>query len=96
MKKALLILGTVLVMAVVALLVVRANLGGLIKKAVETVGPKITQTPMTIERVSLSPLSGSGSIKGFVLGNPEGYQSPFAIKFGASWVLPAAAGLASS
>ena len=82
MKKILIILGVLVVVAAVAVFVVISNLGGIVKQAVETVGPKITQTPLTIESVSLSPFSGSGSIKGFVLGNPTGYQSPFAIKLG--------------
>jgi hypothetical protein len=82
MKKILIVLGVIAVVAVVAIFVVGSNLGGIVKAAVETAGPKITQTTLTIESVSLSPSSGSGSIKGFVLGNPEGYKSPYAIKLG--------------
>ena len=46
-----------------------------IKKGVETYGPKVTQTPVTLESVNLSVLSGSGSLKGLFVGNPEGFKS---------------------
>jgi hypothetical protein len=35
-----------------------------------------------LDGVSLSLFSGSGTLKGFLLGNPEGYKTPSAIKFG--------------
>lgn len=46
-----------------------------IKNGVETFGPKVTQTPVTLEKVNLSILSGSGSLKGLNVGNPEGFNS---------------------
>ncbi len=46
-----------------------------IKAAVETYGPKVTQTPVTLDAVSLSILSGSGSLEGLNVGNPEGYKA---------------------
>ena len=76
MKKVLLIVAVLVVVAVVALFVVGSNLDGIVKKAVETAGPKITQTSVTLDGVSLSPRSGSGAIKGLTVGNPSGYSSP--------------------
>lgn len=46
-----------------------------VKQGVETFGPKVTQTPVTLESVSLSVLSGSGTLKGLFVGNPEGFKS---------------------
>ena len=46
-----------------------------IKSGVETYGPRVTQTPVTLEDVQLSILSGSGMLKGLHVGNPEGYNS---------------------
>ena len=43
--------------------------------AVETIGPKVTQTDVSIQEVDLSLLSGSGSLSGIRVGNPEGYKS---------------------
>src|SRR4030095_1227005 len=73
--------------AVVALLIVAVVaaamfMGSIIKKGVETVGPTITKTDMKLDSASLSILSGSGSLKGFLLGNPQGYTTPQAIKVG--------------
>jgi len=50
-------------------------LNKLIKSGVETYGPELTQTPVTLEDVNLSILSGSGSINGLNIGNPDGYKS---------------------
>lgn len=54
----------------------------LVKKAVETVGPAITRTDVTLASANLSPLSGSGKLSGFVVGNPKGYSAPYALKLG--------------
>ncbi len=82
MKKLALVAAVLLVVAAVAIFVVGSNIGTIVKKGVETVGPKITGTSITLGGVELSPSSGSGTIKDFVLGNPEGYKSAFAIRLG--------------
>ena len=58
------------------------SLNTLVKKAVETVGPQITKTNVTLSSASLSPFSGSGKLTGFVVGNPEGFKGSYALKFG--------------
>lgn len=83
MKKIILIVAGVVVVLVVALVVVLTlSLDSLVKKGVETVGPQITKTEMKLEKASISILSGSGALHGFHIGNPEGYKTPTAIKFG--------------
>ena len=52
------------------------------KKGIETVGPGITKVTVKLDGVGLSPLSGKGSIKGLVVGNPEGFKTDSAIKVG--------------
>ncbi|MCH6256378.1 AsmA family protein [Puniceicoccaceae bacterium K14] len=47
---------------------------------VETYGPDVTQTEVTLESVNLSAFSGKGAITGFVVGNPEGFSTEHAIK----------------
>ncbi|MGB0184539.1 MAG: hypothetical protein ACPF9Q_03830 [Opitutales bacterium] len=42
---------------------------------INAVGPKVTQTPVSVEAVDLSLTSGSGTITGLKVGNPEGYKS---------------------
>jgi hypothetical protein len=70
------------VLFVLAALGIHFFLGTAIKRGIETVGPKITKTDVKLNSVTLSLLSGSGKIKGFVLGNPQGFKTPAAISVG--------------
>lgn len=76
----------ILIVAVVCLIavvvVLMLSLGSLVKKGVETVGPQITRTDMKLDGAAISIFSGSGTLKGFLLGNPEGYKTASAIKVG--------------
>lgn len=83
MKKIILIVAGIVVVLVIALVVVLTlSLDSLVKKGVETIGPQITKTEMKLEKASISVLSGSGALHGFLIGNPEGYKAPSAIKVG--------------
>jgi uncharacterized protein involved in outer membrane biogenesis len=83
MKKILLILTAVVIVAVAgAFGYLYISLNALVKKAVETVGPKITRTDVTLGSALLLPLSGSGSLNGLVIGNPEGFGKSYALKVG--------------
>jgi hypothetical protein len=87
MKKIKIVIGIVLVLVVlgvVAVLVVGSHLGDIVKAAMETVGPKITQTTLTVDSAKVSLLAGSAGIKGLVLGNPEGYKAPQSISIGSA------------
>src|ERR1017187_3254950 len=70
------------VVVVLAVLAVSLFLDGTIKRGVETFGPRLTKVDIKLQSVHVSLLSGSGTIKGLVVGNPEGYQMPSAIKVG--------------
>jgi hypothetical protein len=59
---------------------IRVFLDGAIKRGIETVGPMVAKVPVTLDSVNLSLFSGSGKVKGLVVGNPEGYKTPSAIK----------------
>jgi uncharacterized protein involved in outer membrane biogenesis len=84
MKKTILRIAIVLVvLLVVAVVASFFFLGSIIKKGVETVGPQITKTEMRLDGASLSVFSGSGTLKGLFVGNPEGYKTEAAIKVGA-------------
>jgi hypothetical protein len=83
MKKIIIRVALVLVVLVIAAVVaITLSLDKIIKKAVETVGPQLTQVTIKLDGVSLSLLSGGGSIKGLHVGNPQGYKSPSAIDLG--------------
>jgi len=83
MKKLVIRLALVAVVLLIALVVILAlSLDSIVKKGVETVGPQITKTDMKLAGANISILSGSGTLKGFLLGNPEGYKTPSAINVG--------------
>lgn len=77
---------TVVIVLIVAglagIIVASAFLGDIVKKGVETVGPKITQVTVNLDEVKLSLLAGTASVKGLAVGNPQGYQAPHAISAG--------------
>lgn len=72
----------IVALLVVGVLVVGVFLGDIVKAGMETVGPKITQTTLTVDSVNVSLLGGSAGVNGLVLGNPEGYKAPQAISVG--------------
>src|ERR1051325_11069016 len=72
----------VLVLLLAALGVSIYFLGSIVKKGVETVGPQITKTEIKLDGARLSLLSGSGKLSGLLVGNPEGFKTPSAIKVG--------------
>ncbi|MCF6155285.1 MAG: AsmA family protein [Candidatus Brocadia sp.] len=53
----------------------------IVKKSVVSFGPKITQTPVSLQKVKMSLLSGHSEIHGLVIGNPEGFHTDSALKF---------------
>lgn len=82
MKKIVTFVGVILVVLLIAAVGIGIFIGPIIKTGVETLGPKITQVPIKLDGVDVSFLSGSAAIKGLVVGNPEGYSTPQAIKLG--------------
>lgn len=84
MKKKILIGTGVGILVVIASVVIIVGffLGDIVKKGMETVGPKITQTTLTVDSIHVSILTGSGGVNGLVLGNPEGFKSTNAISVG--------------
>lgn len=56
--------------------------GEIVKKAVETYVPKVTQTSAKLDGMDLSLAKGEVSLNGLSIGNPKGYKSPdaFSVK----------------
>jgi hypothetical protein len=80
MKK-LLIAGVVVVVIVAGIgFFALSNLGPLVKKAINTVGPQIAKTDVKVDDVSISVFSGQATIKQFFLGNPNGFKSAQAMQ----------------
>ena len=73
---------TLIVLVAVVLLVVNANLGTIVQKAVTTFGPKLTGTDIQVEKVRLSLVRGDLKVTNLVLGqlvsrgmNPPGVSA---------------------
>jgi uncharacterized protein involved in outer membrane biogenesis len=72
----------VVALIVVTLIVIGVNLGRIVKDGIELYGPKMTQTSVTVDKVTLSILTGSAKVSQLSVGNPQGYKSPQAIAVG--------------
>lgn len=86
MKKLLIALGVLILIIIIVLAIGVSNLGPFIKKAVNSYGPQITRTHVHVDDVGVSLLSGEAKLKEFVLGNPQGFASPEAIRVGSIYV----------
>jgi hypothetical protein len=83
MKKSFLVIGIgAVVLLIAAVIVVALCLDGIVKKSVEVVGPQITKVTINLDSVHIGLLTGSASVKGLVVGNPNGYQASQAISVG--------------
>jgi hypothetical protein len=69
------VVGLLLILLVAAYLLLNRG----VKAAVETVGPQMTKTTVRLGSVSLWPFSGSGTVGGFAVGNPEGFKGAQAV-----------------
>tara|TARA_B110000444_G_scaffold239679_1_gene254309 strand:- start:1375 stop:2112 length:738 start_codon:yes stop_codon:yes gene_type:complete len=55
-------------------------LDSIVKSGIEVVGSNVLGTAVTVDSVSISPLSGQGSISGLRVENPEGFESQYAFE----------------
>ena len=65
------ILSLVLVIAVIVIM----NLGPGVKATVEALGPKITQSDVSLGAAKISLMSGEGSFKALRICNPQGLSA---------------------
>jgi AsmA-like protein len=80
------LIGIVLLVLVVALSI-HLFLDGVIKRSVETTGPKLTKTDIKLGLVNISLFSGSGKLKDLFIGNPAGFKTPSAIQVASTSVV---------
>ena len=59
-----------------------SNLDNIVKSAIERVGPDVTGTPVRLAAVHISLQDGTGEITGLTIGNPDGFDSDYALRFG--------------
>jgi uncharacterized protein involved in outer membrane biogenesis len=96
MKKILIAVVIILFVVILgAALTIGFFLDNIVKKTIEAVAPQITKTSVTLDAVHVSPFTGGASIKGFKIGNPEGYPTTNAITIGKASVSLAPSSLMS-
>ncbi len=74
MKKLLYLGGGLLIVALIAFVVLQFFLGSVVTAGVNNFAPKLTQTKVVLDGATISPLTGSGTLKGLVVGNPKGWS----------------------
>jgi uncharacterized protein involved in outer membrane biogenesis len=56
------------------------TIDSIVSSNIEQIGSEMTGTPLTVDGVSISPFSGSGTIQGFRVANPDGYSEDYALE----------------
>jgi hypothetical protein len=79
-------IGAVIAILVIIVVVGISKLGPIVKMAVNTYGPQITDTELKVEDVGISIFSAEAKLKKFFLGNPKGFKSAGAMKVGSVYV----------
>jgi hypothetical protein len=82
MKNVIIIVAVIIILVIAGVIFLIGNVDSIIKKGVETVGPKILKAPVTLNDVNVSVFKGKGTITGLVVGNPEGFKTDYAFKLG--------------
>jgi len=79
MKKIILAIVILLAVGIGALFIA---FDSILKGGIETAGSSVLKTEVTVDSVGVSPLSGSGGIQNLRIGNPEGFNEPYAMQLG--------------
>ena len=80
MKKLLAALGCMVVVLVTLIALAVFNLDLLVKIAANRFTSRVTKTEMKLDDARISLRSGELTLKGLVVGNPEGFQAPHGVK----------------
>lgn len=81
-KKLLFIGGSVAVVGLVGYVVAAFFLGSIVRTGVNNFGPKLTKTKVELARATISPFTGTGTLTGLVVGNPQGWSENDAFRLG--------------
>jgi uncharacterized protein involved in outer membrane biogenesis len=83
MKKAFICISIgVVALIVVALVASIFFLGRIVKKGVETVGPRVAMVEVKLDSANVWLLPGRAQLRGLSIGNPPGYKARVAVKVG--------------
>ena len=73
MKTLLIVLGVLAALGIAAVISLQFFLSSAVTAGVNTFAPKLTQTSVVLQSASISPVTGSGTLTGLVIGNPKGW-----------------------
>jgi len=82
MKKFLVVLGLLALIAGGAAWWTLSSLDSLVKGALEHYGPRALGVTVKVDDVKISTQNGRGEVRGMFIGNPSGYAAPYAVKVG--------------
>jgi hypothetical protein len=82
MRKVLIALGVLVILAVVVVVVVYTNLDEIVRRGTEKSLAFVLQVDTGVEAASVKPAQGVISFDEIVVGNPEGYDTGHALRFG--------------
>ena len=58
------------------------NTNSIVKNAIETIGPQYLGAPVRVRAVDISLQDGRGTLTDLEIGNPPGYEGPYALRVG--------------
>lgn len=82
MKKLKIALGVLALLLIVVVAVGMIFLGSIVKTAVVKGGPLVMGVPITLEKATVRPWNGHATLRELVVGNPEGFKTPFLFRMG--------------
>jgi hypothetical protein len=80
MKIKLRIIGVVLAVLIGAVIAANYHLGSAVKTVAESLGPKATGGAVKVEQIEFALLRGKTTIRGLLIGNPEGFKTDSAFE----------------
>ncbi|MEX0661798.1 MAG: AsmA family protein [Balneolaceae bacterium] len=73
------LIGLILVI-LIGFVALTLSIDSIVKSSIEDIGSEMTGTSVTVDGVSISPFSGQGTISGFRVANPDGYEEEHAVE----------------
>ena len=81
-KKIAITFGVIFVLLIAGVLYVASNLDSIVKDVIEDQGSAALDTPVRVGSVSVALTDGAASISGLRIGNPDGFDSDYAVSLG--------------
>lgn len=80
MKRLAIGLAALATLSIAAVFILYSSMGRVITTAITTLGSEMVQAEVTLKETYINTDSGTGALRGLVVGNPEGFKSEFAFR----------------